>query len=151
MLFRSDKKGGFEFIQEYTGYVSPGVFAMFIFGFFWKRTTSNAALFAIIGGFLLSIFFKVLPNMMDLSFLNPMGFAVANANGVFEIPFLDRMGFVFIIIVIAMIGLTLADASSKHNNKGLEIDASMFKVSNGFAVGALLVLGILIALYSFFW
>ncbi len=146
-----DKKGGFEFIQEYTGFVSPGVFAMFIFGFFWKRTTSNAAMFAIVGGFLLSIFFKFLPGMMDLSFLNPMGFAVANAEGVFEIPFLDRMGFVFGIIVIAMVLLTIADASSKDTNKGLEIDASMFKVSNGFAVGAILVLGILLALYTSFW
>ncbi len=150
-LMGIDKKGGFEFIQEYTGFVSPGVFAMFIFGFFWKRTTSNAAMFAIVGGFLLSILFKFLPGMMDLSFLNPMGFAVANAEGVFEIPFLDRMGFVFIIIVIAMIGLTIADASSKETNKGLEIDASMFKVSNGFAVGAILVLGILLALYTSFW
>ena len=61
------------------------------------------------------------------------------------------MGFVFIIIVIAMIGLTIADASSKDTNKGLEIDTSMFKVSNGFAVGALLVLGILLALYTSFW
>lgn len=146
-----DKKGGFEFIQEYTGFVSPGVFAMFIFGFFWKRTTSNAAMFAIVGGFLLSIFFKFLPGMMDLSFLNPMGFAVANAEGVFEIPFLDRMGFVFGIIIVAMVILTLADASSKDTNKGLEIDASMFKVSNGFAVGAILVLGILLALYTSFW
>ncbi len=150
-LMGIDKKGGFEFIQEYTGFVSPGVFAMFIFGFFWKRTTSNAAMFAIVGGFLLSILFKFLPGMMDLSFLNPMGFAVANAEGVFEIPFLDRMGFVFGIIIVAMVILTLADASSKDTNKGLEIDASMFKVSNGFAVGAILILGILLALYTSFW
>ena len=54
-LLGIDKKGGFEFIQEYTGFVSPGIFAMFILGFFWKKTTSNAALFAIIGGFLLSV------------------------------------------------------------------------------------------------
>src|SRR5690606_34930017 len=46
-----DKKGGFQYIQEYTGFVSPGIFAMFILGFFWKKTTSNAALFATIGGF----------------------------------------------------------------------------------------------------
>jgi SSS family solute:Na+ symporter len=41
-----DKKGGFQFIQEYTGFVSPGIFAMFILGFFWKKASSNAALFA---------------------------------------------------------------------------------------------------------
>ncbi len=38
-------KGGLNYIQEYTGFVSPGIFAMFLLGFFWKRTTSNAALF----------------------------------------------------------------------------------------------------------
>ncbi|MFN3589982.1 MAG: sodium:solute symporter family transporter, partial [Spirosomataceae bacterium] len=47
-----DKKGGFQFIQEMTGLVSPGVFAAFIMGFFWKRTNSAGALFAIVGGFL---------------------------------------------------------------------------------------------------
>ncbi len=36
-----DKKGGFQYIQEYTGFVSPGIFAMFILGFFWKKATSN--------------------------------------------------------------------------------------------------------------
>ena len=48
-------KQGFQYIQEYTGFVSPGIFAMFLLGFFWKKTTSNAALFAVIGGFVFSI------------------------------------------------------------------------------------------------
>ncbi len=61
-----DKKGGFQYIQEYTGFVSPGIFAMFILGFFWKRTTSGAALFATIGGFGLSILLKFLPKLTDL-------------------------------------------------------------------------------------
>src|SRR5215218_876034 len=65
-LLGIDKKGGFQYIQEYTGFVSPGIFAMFILGFFWKKTTSNAALFATVGGFAFSLFFKFLPNMMDL-------------------------------------------------------------------------------------
>src|SRR5260370_40087664 len=54
-------KGGFQYIQEYTGFVSPGIFAMFILGFFWKRTTSNAALFATIGGFACSCFLTPTP------------------------------------------------------------------------------------------
>ena len=53
-----DKKGGFEFIQEYTGFFSPGIFAMFLLGFFWKKTTSNAALFATVGGFVMSVILK---------------------------------------------------------------------------------------------
>jgi len=84
-----DKKDGFEFIQEYTGFVSPGVLAMFILGFFWKRTTSNAVLFATIGGFVLSVIFKFLPLYTDLSFLAPSKFAF-NVNGVYEIPFLTE-------------------------------------------------------------
>jgi SSS family solute:Na+ symporter len=55
-------KQGFQYIQEYTGFVSPGIFAMFILGFFWKKTTSNAAMFATIGGFILSVLFKKLPD-----------------------------------------------------------------------------------------
>jgi SSS family solute:Na+ symporter len=51
-------KQGFQYIQEYTGFVSPGIFAMFILGFFWKKATSNGALFATIGGFCFSVFFK---------------------------------------------------------------------------------------------
>jgi len=145
-----DKKGGFEFIQEYTGFVSPGIFAMFILGFFWKRTTSNAALFATIGGFLLSVVFKALPNYMDLSFLASTGFAVS-VNGVYEIPFLDRMGFVFIICIIVMAIISLYETRNGANPKGLEIDSKMFKTSPGFAVGALLILGILVALYTLFW
>ena len=70
-----DKKGGFQFIQEYTGFVSPGIFAMFLLGFFWKKATSNAALFATIGGFIFSVILKVLPKFMDLAFLKSTGFS----------------------------------------------------------------------------
>ncbi len=97
--FLGIEKGGFKYIQEYSGFVSPGVFAMFILGFFWKRTTSNAALFATIGGFLMSILLKFLPAMVNLSFLKPSGFSVLK-DGIFEIPFLDRMGFVFVFCII---------------------------------------------------
>ena len=146
-----EKKGGFQYIQEYTGFVSPGIFAMFLLGFFWKKTTSNAALFATIGGFILSVGFKWLPNYVDLSFLEPMGFAVANAAGVFEIPFIDRMGFVFAICVIVMYIISMYETRNGVNPKGLEIDRGMFKTSPGFTVGALIVLGLIVALYSVYW
>ena len=147
-----DKKGGFEFIQEYTGFVSPGVFSMFILGFFWKRTTANAALFAIIGGFLMSILLKFLPGMMNLEFLSAFNFSVLNPeSGLYEIPFLDRMGFVFAFCVTGMWAISVSDSTSVNNPKGLDIDPNMFKMSNGFAAGAMLVLGILTALYTIFW
>ena len=145
-----DKKGGFEFIQEYTGFVSPGIFAMFIMGFFWKKTSSNAAMFATIGGFLLSVLFKFLPTMMNLEFLHSSGYSVLN-NGVYEIPFIDRMGIVFAICVGLMVIISYIDEKRGVKSKGLEIDSSMFKVNNAFLAGSLIVIGILVALYSVFW
>jgi SSS family solute:Na+ symporter len=150
-----DKKGGFEFIQEYTGFVSPGIFAMFILGFFWKKTSSNAALFATIGGFVLSVVFKFLPQLVNLEFLSDYGFATLveqkDKTMAFEIPFIDRMGFVFVLCVLLMVVISLWDEKRGIVSKGLEVDTKMFKVSNGFAVGTLIIVGLLVALYAVFW
>jgi SSS family solute:Na+ symporter len=146
-----DKKGGFQYIQEYTGFVSPGVFAMFILGFFWKKTTSNAALFATIGGFMFSILFKFMPAFVDLSFLHSTGFSVPNGNGVYEIPFIDRMGFVFLICVIGMYSISMYETARGVKTNGLEIDRTMFKMSPGFTVGVLIVLSLIAAFYTIFW
>jgi solute:Na+ symporter, SSS family len=151
------EKGGFQYIQEYTGFVSPGIFAMFFLGFFWKRTTSNAALFATIGGFACSCFLKFVPNFINLSGLASSGFAKANAAGVYEIPFLDRMEIVFIFCVIGMAVISLlgkrpaAPGGESSSGTSLAVDASMFKVSNGFLAGTLIVCGALAALYVLFW
>jgi SSS family solute:Na+ symporter len=150
-LMGIDKKGGFQYIQEYTGFVSPGIFAMFILGFFWKKTTSNAALFATIGGFAFSLFFKFLPASMNLSFLAQFGFSKANAQGIFEIPFIDRMGFVFIICIIGMVLISLFENYKGVKPKALEIDNKMFKLHPVFAVGAIIIVGIIAALYTIFW
>ncbi|TAF43326.1 MAG: sodium transporter [Sphingobacteriales bacterium] len=150
-----DKKGGFEFIQEYTGFVSPGIFAMFILGFFWKKTSSNAAMFATIGGFMLSVVLKFLPIVLSLQSLISFGFSTLvvqkDGTSLYEIPFLDRMGFVFVICVIAMVIISLLDNKRGIASKGLEVDSKMFKVNSGFTAGALLVVGILVALYTIFW
>jgi solute:Na+ symporter, SSS family len=150
-------KGGFQYIQEYTGFVSPGIFAMFIMGFFWKRTNSNAALFATIGGFACSCLLKFLPQFMNLSGLASSGFSTPGDTGVYEIPFLDRMEIVFIFCVIGMVIISLlgqspaAPGGESPAGVSLEVDASMFKVSHGFLAGTLIVGGVLVALYSIFW
>ncbi|MBN8864904.1 MAG: sodium/sugar symporter [Sphingobacteriales bacterium] len=150
-----DKKGGFEYIQEYTGFVSPGILAMFLLGFFWKKTTSNAALFATVGGFALSILFKILPRLVDLQFLASTGFskAVKQKDGsmLYEIPFIDRMGFVFLIAVIGMYVISVVENKKGIRPQGLEVDRRMFRMSPAFAAGALIVGGILTALYAIFW
>ncbi|SMC72969.1 sodium/sugar symporter [Pedobacter africanus] len=150
-----DKKGGFQFIQEYTGFFSPGIFAMFILGFFWKKTTSNAALFATLGGFSLSVLLKKLPLIIDLEFLQAFGFSklVKQENGtmLYEIPFLDRMGFVFLFCALGMYIISTIENKKGVSPKGLEVDPSMFKTTRSFAVGALIIIGILVALYTVYW
>lgn len=128
-----DKKGGFQFIQEMTGLLSPGIFASFIMGFFWKRTNSAGALFAIVGGFLIAL------SMHN----NWLPFADWS-----QVPFLDRMGWVFLICVSVMVVLGYVAPSQ---NKGLEIDATMFKTHRSFAVGAFIVLSLIAMLYAYFW
>ena len=127
-----DKKGGFQFIQEMTGLVSPGVFAAFILGFFWKKTNSAGAMFAIVGGFLLAF-------SMHNNWLPGADWST--------VPFLDRMGLVFLICVAVMIALGLW----KPSDKGLEIDASMFRIKGAFAVGAAIVVAVITILYTIFW
>ena len=146
-------KQGFNYIQEYTGFVSPGIFAMFILGFFWKRTTANAALFAMIGGLALSIVLKFLPLWTDLSWLTPYGFYQVNPDnhGAFEIPFLDRMGFVFLFCIAGMAVINFVENKRGIQNKGMIVDKSMFRVSKGFAVGALVICALLITLYTVYW
>jgi len=147
-----DKKGGFQYIQEYTGFVSPGILAMFLMGFFWKPTTASAAMFATIGGFVGSIILKVLPTMMDLAFLAPIGFAVPNAAGIYEIPFLDRMLIVFVAVIIGMIVISkMFPKKTAEAHKRIEVDARMFKVQPGFAMGAAIICVGLVAIYAAWW
>jgi SSS family solute:Na+ symporter len=146
-----DKKGGFQYIQEYTGFVSPGIFAMFIFGFFWKKTTSNAALFATIGGFIFSIMLKFLPLIFSLQGLAPFGFSVKNSKGIYEIPFIDRMGFVFLFCALGMLLISIRETKHGTVPNAMDIDRGMFRLSNGFIVGMLVILSLLVALYTIFW
>jgi SSS family solute:Na+ symporter len=146
-LLGIDKKGGFQYIQEYTGFVSPGILAMFLLGFYWRKTTATAAMFATIGGLVFSVFLKFLPLVMDLGFLAPIGFAVNNGAGSYEIPFLDRMLIVFVMVVIGMVLLsTTAQRDGSH--KRMVIDRSMFRVDRGFAVGSVVIFAVLVAIYG---
>lgn len=146
-----DKKGGFQYIQEYTGFVSPGILAMFLLGFFWKGATSGAAIFATVGGFVLSVILKFLPQFADFSFLAPYGFSKLTQDGVYEIPFLDRMEIVFILCVAGMYLISKIETRNGAEPKSMIVDKSLFKMSPSFIAGSLIVLGVLTALYSIYW
>ncbi len=141
-------EGGFTFIQKYTGFISPGVFAMFLLGMFWKRTTGLAAIAGLITGFVLAIFFN---NYAVGIFGNEtlLYTALPNGTGGYEIPFLINMGWSFFFTLVIMIALSLV--SKKHHEKAFELDSAMFKVQPVHIVMIVFILLILTALYAKFW
>lgn len=143
-------KGGFEFIQKYTGYISPAIFPVFLLGFFWKKTTSKAALTGIIGGVLLAILFdKFLPGIAgNETFLYT---AYPTASGAYEIPFLIQMGWVFFFTTLLMIIVSLLDTKGRQQVQVLEVDSSMYKVSPRILVMIIILLSIILAIYLRFW
>ena len=143
-------KGGFEFIQKYTGYISPAIFPVFLFGFFWKKTTSKAAIAGIIGGVLLAVLFdKFLPGLAGHDTL--IYTAYPTGTGAFEIPFLIQMGWVFFFTSLLIIIVSLLDAKGRALGNALQIDKSMYKVTPGVMAMIIIVLGIIVALYIRFW
>jgi SSS family solute:Na+ symporter len=145
-----DKKGGFAYIQEYTGFVSPGILAMFLLGFFWKKATAPAAMFATVGGLVFSIVLKFLPQMMDLRFLAPIGFGVDNGSGVYEIPFLDRMFIVFWVVVAGMVLISKLGQRDKATHT-MHVDRKLFHVDGAFALGSAVVCLLVAGVYGIWW
>jgi SSS family solute:Na+ symporter len=140
--------GGFTYIQKYTGFISPGVFAMFFLGMFWKRTTGTAAIVGVILGFVLSVLFNEYAPML---FGNEtlLYTAYPNGKGAFEIPFHICMGLSFFFTMLAMILISFA--GPKVNPKAFEIDSEMFKVKPQTTVLIVITLLIIVALYVKFW
>ena len=142
-------EGGFIFIQKYTGYISPAIFAVFLLGFFWKKTTSKAAIAGIVGGLLLMVLFdKVLPGYLPETILYT---AYANAKGLYEIPFLISMGWVFFFTILLMVIISLLDTNGRKKVNALEVDPAMFKVSPGILTMIVVIIAIILALYIRFW
>lgn len=127
----------YQFIQEYVGFVSPGVLAIFLLGFFWKKTTANAA----IAGALLTI-----PVSTVLKFL-----PVWTSGAFPDYPFLDRMTITFFVVAIVMILISLIKPRPATDHHAIVVDASLFKVTTGFVIGSVIICGILAALYTVFW
>ncbi|MFZ6025542.1 MAG: sodium:solute symporter family transporter [Bacteroidota bacterium] len=141
-------EGGFTFIQKYTGFISPGVFAMFILGMFWKRTTGAAAIAGVICGFVLSVFFNnYAPTLLGNETI--LYTAYPNGKGGYEIPFLINMGWSFFFTMMVMILISLR--GPKVNPKSFIFEKGMFKVSNSVLVLIIITLLLLTALYVRFW
>ena len=148
-------EGGFTFIQKYTGFISPGVFAIFILGMFWKRTTGTAAMVGIIAGFLLSIFFNSYAvQLLGKETILYTAFEYQKIdNGIVktitEIPFLISMGWAFFFTVAIMGAISLV--GPKVNEKAFIFEKGMFKLDPRSIILIVAALMFLSALYAKFW
>lgn len=126
----------YQFIQEYVGFFSPGVLAIFLLGMFWKRTTAAAALAGAVITIPVSTILKFLPTWTGGAFP--------------DYPFLDRMTMTFFIVVAVMVVMSLVKPQSAHQSS-IEMDTKLFRVSPAFLIGSIIICGILAALYTVFW
>jgi SSS family solute:Na+ symporter len=120
----------YQFIQEFTGFISPGVFAIFILGLFWKKATTRAALWGTVLTIPLSMVFKLMTPAL---------------------PFLDRMGIVFLLIVLLMAALSLLEHRGKNDSRAILISKGFYHtdgIFNAFSLGIMVILAVL---YLIFW
>jgi len=147
-LLGISSEGGFTYIQKYTGYISPGIFAMFLLGMFWKRTTGAAAIAGLITGFVMAVVFNdFAPRWFGHE--NILYTAFINSKGVYEIPFLVSMGWSFFFTVLVMVGFSLA--GPKVNPNAFELDKEMFKLKPSIILMIVIILMVLMGLYLRFW
>lgn len=117
----------FQYIQEFTGFISPGALSIFLAGFFYKRATANGALAAALGSFAFSTLLKLVCT---------------------DLPWMDRMGIVFLLCC----GLIVLMGKKKQaNNPRYAIDSTLFRTGKFFNVLSIIIIAILILFYWLWW
>ncbi|TXH77107.1 MAG: sodium transporter [Lysobacteraceae bacterium] len=120
---------GFQYIQEYTGFFTPGIVVIFVLGLFWKRANEAGAITAAVGSFALSIALKLAwPSL----------------------PFMDRVGLVFLLALALAVAVSLMTRSRGDANR-IRTDDVSYGTGMSFNAGAVGVIAILVALYAAFW
>jgi SSS family solute:Na+ symporter len=119
----------FQFIQEFTGFFTPGITVIFLLGLFWKRANEAGAIAAAVASVLLSWALKA---------LTP------------DLPFMDRMGVVFLAALALAVVVSLV-VPTRHEADTIETGDVRYATSTGFNAGAVAVVLVLIVLYATFW
>jgi SSS family solute:Na+ symporter len=129
----------FQFIQEYTGVVSPGILAVFLTGLFWKRATNSAAIWGVIMSIPIAMYFKVAPNGWSDSalFLN--------------LPFMHQMMITAVASIAIILIISHLEGKGKDDSKAIIISPGFFKTEPAFNIGAILILILCAFLYAIFW
>lgn len=128
----------FQFIQEYTGVVSPGILAAFLMGLFYKRATNNAAIWGVILSIPIAMYFKVAPN------------GWSDASIFIDIPFMQQMLLATLLSIGLIVGISAAEGKG-NDPKGITLTSNLFATSPSFNIGAMIVIIITAFLYAFFW
>jgi SSS family solute:Na+ symporter len=129
----------FQFIQEYTGVVSPGILAVFLLGLFWKKTSNRGAIIGALASIPVAMYFKVAPKGWSES-----TFFV-------DVPFMDQMGYTLLITMLIIALASKLELKDENDAKGIPLVKNIFKTSPVFNIGAFALMVILTALYAAFW
>ena len=133
----------FQFIQEYSGVVSPGILAVFILGLFWKKATNKGAIIGILTSIPIAMFFKI----------GPKGWLQGSSiEGLFpSLPFLDQMGITCLISMAIIALVSYMQNKGADDAKGIEISRETFKTGKTFNIVSYAIIIVLVALYALFW
>ncbi|MDG2062631.1 MAG: sodium/sugar symporter [Flavobacteriaceae bacterium] len=133
----------FQFIQEYTGIVSPGILSVFILGLFWKKTSNKGAIYGALISIPIAMFFKVGPKEWI-------------ANSIFEgffptLPFLDQMGLTAILSMVVIVLVSIKENKEKDDIKCIPLEKGIFDTAAIYNIGSFSLMILLAGLYAFFW
>jgi SSS family solute:Na+ symporter len=121
----------FQYIQEYTGLVSPGILAVFMMGLFYKKATNRGAITGILVSIPVALALKLMPSI--------------------QLPWLDQMFYTFLITMTVIAMVSLSTNKLDDDPKGIVLTANTFVTGKTFNLAAYAVLLILVALYAIFW
>jgi solute:Na+ symporter, SSS family len=120
----------FQYIQEYTGLVSPGILAVFLMGLFWKKSTSKAAIIGVIASIPVALLLKL---------------------SVVDLPFMDQMFYTLLITMAIIFGVSMTSSTLEEDPKGISLTSKTFHTNATFNIGTYVILIILVILYVVFW
>ena len=132
----------FQYIQEYTGLVSPGILAVFMLGLFYKKATNKGAIWGILMSAAIAFYLKVGPKGLvgeELSWLFP------------SLPWMHQMMITWILSMIIIAVVSLIDGKGETSDKAIIISGETFKTGNVFNIASFAIITILVALYAVFW
>lgn len=129
----------FQFIQEYTGVVSPGILAVFVMGLFWKKATNKGAIWGALSSIPVAMYFKVAPKgWSDSAFF-------------LDLPFLDQMGWTALLTMAIIAAVSWREGQGQEDAKAISLSGETFQSDRLYNVGAFAVMMVLVALYAMFW